>query len=370
QELHDQSGNQTWQSTLRTGLTSTQGDVNVVAHGDLTGQGVDITGRDVTLVGRNVTLTPSADTAEQRQRDKMSQVGVTVALSGVAVQAAQAVDAAVDAHDRGDERLAALYGAEAAYGAKDSVAAAQGQSSTGLVKVTVSIGSSHQSSNSSYQQQTQQGSTVTGSRDVTIVATGDGTKGVDGYAANGDILLQGAQIQAGRDASLTAARDITLTSSEDTTQRDSANHSGSASIGVGFALGGEQNGFTIELAAAAARGKGNGDSATNHVTTVNAGDTLSLTSGRDATLEGAQAYGNTILADIGRSLSLTSTQDTDHYKETYQAASAGLSLCIPPICYGATSGGASYSQSNISNNYQSVTEQTGLAAGDGGFDIH
>ena len=97
---------------------------------------------------------------------------------------------------------------------------------------------------------------------------------------------------------------------------------------------------------------------------------LRLQSGRDTTLEGAQAYGNTILADIGRSLSLTSTQDTDHYKETYQSASAGLSLCIPPICYGATSGGASYSQSNISNNYQSVTDQTGLAAGSGGFDIH
>jgi len=202
------------------------------------------------------------------------------------------------------------------------------------------------------------------------VATGDGTKGKDGYAANGDIQLQGAQIQAGRDATLAAARDIALTAGQDTTERDSANHSGSASIGVGFALGGEQNGFTIELAAAAARGKGNGDSTTNHATTVNAGDMLSLTSGRDTTLEGAQAYGNTILADIGRSLSLTSTQDTDHYKETYQAASAGLSLCIPPICYGATSGGASYSQSNISNNYQSVTDQTGLAAGSGGFDIH
>ncbi|EIL87139.1 hemagglutinin-related protein, partial [Rhodanobacter fulvus Jip2] len=191
-----------------------------------------------------------------------------------------------------------------------------------------------------------------------------------GYAANGDVALQGAQVQAGRDVTLAAARDITLTAGQDTTDRDSANHSSSASIGVGFALGGEQNGFTIELAAAAARGKGNGDSTTNHVTSVNAGDTLSLTSGRDTTLEGAQAYGNTILADIGRSLSLTSTQDTDHYKETYQSASAGLSLCIPPICYGSSSGGASYSQSNISNNYQSVTDQTGLAAGDGGFDIH
>lgn len=397
QELHDQSGAQTWQSTLRTGMTSTQGDVTVVAHDDLTGQGVDIAGRDVTLVGRNVTLTPSADTAEQKQRDKMKQAGVTVALSGVAVQAAQAVDAAVDAHDRGDNRLAALYAAEAYYGAKDSADVAgsidygrAAQSATGnaanaapaggspddpngsaaLVKVTVSIGSSHQSSNTSYQQQTQQGSTVTASRDVTIMATGDGTKGADGYAANGDVVLQGAQIQAGRDATLAATRDITLTAGQDTTKRDSANHSGSASIGVGFALGGQQNGFTIELAAAAARGKGNGDSATNHATTINAGDMLSLTSGRDTTLEGAQAYGNTILADIGRSLSLASTQDTDHYKETYQAASAGLSLCIPPICYGATSGGASYSQSNISNNYQSVTDQTGLAAGSGGYDIH
>jgi hypothetical protein len=79
----------------------------------------------------------------------------------------------VDAHDRGDNRLAALYAAEAYYGAKDAGTAAgeidygrAAQSAAGhaktaaadpntangsaaLVKVTVSIGSSHQSSNSS-----------------------------------------------------------------------------------------------------------------------------------------------------------------------------------------------------------------------------
>ncbi|KQX97962.1 hypothetical protein ASD22_12265 [Rhodanobacter sp. Root480] len=75
---------------------------------------------------------------------------------------------------------------------------------------------------------------------MTIVATGDGTKDSDGYAATGDIKLQGAQIQAGRDATLAATRDITLTAGQDTTKRDSANHSGSASIGVGFALGQRQ----------------------------------------------------------------------------------------------------------------------------------
>uniref|UniRef100_UPI00066FEA15 hemagglutinin repeat-containing protein n=1 Tax=Frateuria defendens TaxID=2219559 RepID=UPI00066FEA15 len=132
----------------------------------------------------------------------------------------------------------------------------------------------------------------------------------------------------------------------------------------------QQNGFTIELAAAVAQAKANGDGNANHASEVTAGNVLSLSSGRDTTLHGAQASGDTVLANVGRNLDLTSTQDTQTYKELDQSASAGLSLCIPPICYGTSSASASYSQTNIRNNYQSVTAQTGIQAGSGGYDIH
>ncbi|WP_238349210.1 hypothetical protein, partial [Pseudomonas poae] len=51
----------------------------------------------------------------------------------------------------------------------------------------------------------------------------------------------------------------------------------------------------------------------------------------------------------------------------------GISLCIPPFCYGMSSiSGASpnFGATNIYSNYASVTEQSGIKAGDDGFDIN
>ncbi|MGN7974645.1 hemagglutinin repeat-containing protein [Serratia sp. 22264] len=51
-----------------------------------------------------------------------------------------------------------------------------------------------------------------------------------------------------------------------------------------------------------------------HVNTrVNAPDELSLSSGRDTVLSGAQALGEKIKVDAGRDLSISSLHDTDDY---------------------------------------------------------
>jgi filamentous hemagglutinin len=44
-------------------------------------------------------------------------------------------------------------------------------------------------------------------------------------------------------------------------------------------------------------------------------------------------------------------------------------VCIPPICYGTSSGGISASQQKIDHSYQSANGQSGIAAGSGGFDL-
>ncbi len=64
----------------------------------------------------------------------------------------------------------------------------------------------------------------------------------------------------------------------------------------------------------AAKGKELGNSGCYTETILTAGDTLTLTSGRDATLLGAQVSGDKVKADIGRNLTLTSQQDNDHYQ--------------------------------------------------------
>ncbi|EOK9354395.1 VENN motif pre-toxin domain-containing protein, partial [Escherichia coli] len=105
---------------------------------------------------------------------------------------------------------------------------------------------------------------------------------------------------------------------------------------------------------------------THTETTVDAGKQLAIISGRDTTLTGAQAGGETVKVDAGRHLTLTSEQDSDRYDSKQQNASAGGSFT-----FGSMSGSASVnlSRDKMHSNYDSVQEQTGIFAGRGGFDV-
>ncbi|MGJ0194802.1 hemagglutinin repeat-containing protein, partial [Pantoea sp. RRHST58] len=105
---------------------------------------------------------------------------------------------------------------------------------------------------------------------------------------------------------------------------------------------------------------------TTHVNSrVNAKDNLTLSSGNDTLLSGAQALGDSISVNAGNNLTLTSLQDTDNYQSRQQSASGGFSFT-----WGAGgSAGLSLSKSRINSEYASVGDQSGLFAGDGGYDI-
>ncbi|EGJ4616552.1 filamentous hemagglutinin, partial [Escherichia coli] len=91
---------------------------------------------------------------------------------------------------------------------------------------------------------------------------------------------------------------------------------------------------------------------------------LTIISGRDTTLTGAQAGGETVKVDAGRHLTLTSEQDSDRYDSKQQNASAGGSIGT-----GSASASVSHSRDKMHSNYDSVQEQTGIFAGRGGFDV-
>ncbi|ELD1180336.1 VENN motif pre-toxin domain-containing protein, partial [Escherichia coli] len=124
----------------------------------------------------------------------------------------------------------------------------------------------------------------------------------------------------------------------------------------------------ISVSASANQGKGSekGNGTTHTETTVDAGKQLAIISGRDTTLTGAQAGGETVKVDAGRHLTLTSEQDSDRYDSKQQNASAGGSFT-----FGSMSGSASVnlSRDKMHSNYDSVQEQTGIFAGRGGFDV-
>jgi hypothetical protein len=139
---------------------------------------------------------------------------------------------------------------------------------------------------------------------------------------------------------------------------------------VGFALGGDANGFTIDISASAARGKADGTDETHSNTHVAAGKTLTVQSGTDTTLKGAVASGSQVVANVGGNLNLESLQDTTTFDSKQESAGFSVSLCIPPICYGSGSYSANYAKAGVKGDFASVTEQTGIKAGDGGFRVN
>ncbi|KAA1170968.1 hypothetical protein F0L16_22100 [Photorhabdus heterorhabditis] len=76
---------------------------------------------------------------------------------------------------------------------------------------------------------------------LTITAKGDG-KGASGQ--NGDIRVQGSQLQVGQDLQLNASRDIQLSSSQNTEQTVGKNSSHGSALGVGLTAGPGSTGLT------------------------------------------------------------------------------------------------------------------------------
>ncbi|MEJ7932639.1 hemagglutinin repeat-containing protein, partial [Ramlibacter sp. AN1015] len=89
-----------------------------------------------------------------------------------------------------------------------------------------------------------------------------------------------------------------------------------------------------------------------------------MRSGRDTTLQGAVVKAPTVVADVARDLNLESLQDTSTYTSRQRSAGGSVS-----VGYGQMGGSLSANASNIDSTYASVAEQSGIKAGDGGFQV-
>ncbi|MEP9694581.1 hemagglutinin repeat-containing protein [Xanthomonas euvesicatoria] len=329
---------------------STDGSVKMTA-----GNKVAITGSDVlsatstTIVGKEVTIAAAENTVDTVQTSKQQSAGITLGLTGGVVAAAEA---AYSATKRGseveDDRLKALYAAKAGYAVSDGVAeyqaAAAAGSSMGGVSLRIGIGASSASSKTTTHEETTGGSRILSDGNVTIAAT------------SGDLNVIGSKIN-GENVALSAANDLNLLSNLETNTNKSENKNAGGEIGVSV---GTTTG--VYLTAYAGKGSAKGNSDVHAESVVTANDRLTLVSGNDTTIKGAQAVGDRVLADVGGDLLIQSEQDTSDYKSKQQQA--GMTLV-----WGFSGSSASYSQQKVNSSYTSVTEQSGIQAGNGGFDI-
>ncbi|MGP3591078.1 hemagglutinin repeat-containing protein [Vagococcus sp. WN89Y] len=342
---------------MRSQIASQQGNVSLQAKKDVSVNGGDISaGKSLVLSGENIRLDVSEDRLHTRSESSSSQYAATAYASGWAVTAAQALESAARSQEEGrDPRLTAIYAAQAGLTTAANVAQDAYNSSMIRVGVGVSAGSSKEQQN--YRNQQQLGSQLAAGESVIL-------------KASQDIEGQGVNI-AGKNVVLSAGRDISLSAALDTEKQKNSSSGNQYSLGVSFSLIGQQNGFSVDVGASRSQSKENGSSLVNHNSQVHADETLSINSGRDTTLQGAELHGDRVVADVGRNLTISSQQDTASYDSKSSSAGVNISICVPPICAGSSvQGSANFSSGKLNNDYRSVIDQSGIFAGAGGFDIN
>lgn len=373
-----QAGNANGKNSITSLLSANAGDLTIVAGGEsstdstISTRGADLlAGKTITLEADRIQLLASRDTAQSSNHTESKSftigskpAGVLGTLANTIVESAMAAS-----EGTGNSRLDGALALKAGYDSykllekaqqygdalKDGAAAAANADMSGSAfGVSVSIGSAKSSSDSK-------------TSSTSVIGTNLQAKDINLKARETDILLEAAKLQA-TNINIDAARDVVLVAAANTSNIQSKNSSSSASVGATLG-GGQQNGLSFQLGMQTGKGKANGEEITYDNTLVTATDNLKIKSGNDTTLQGAQLAGKQVTLDVGNNLSIETLQDISKYKSEQKSGGFGISLCIPPICYGSSSASVNLSEQKIKHDYQSAQGQSGIAAGSEGFDI-
>ena len=183
-----------------------------------------------------------------------------------------------------------------------------------------------------------------------------------GQASN--ITVTGSDIQGAGGTLLAADNRILLQSATFGQNEESRHQSSGWNVGATARYDGKPNiGITVGGQTGHGNGHGAGESH-RHSHIGNKGSQTILQSGGDTTLRGAQVAGKGIQADV-QNLSIESVQDTAAYQGRQKSGGAQISAG-----YGGVGINGHYRQSQLDADHQSVSEQSGLYAGDDGYQIH
>ncbi|MGS0630406.1 hemagglutinin repeat-containing protein, partial [Photorhabdus asymbiotica] len=95
-----------------------------------------------------------------------------------------------------------------------------------------------------------------------------------------------------------------------------------SAMGMGVTAGPGGTGFTVSANVSRGNGHETGHGVSHNNTTLQAGQTVELNSGRDTTLKGAQVSGEQMTAEVKRHLTLSSEQDSQRYDSQQHNARA------------------------------------------------
>ncbi|HFT3935630.1 TPA: contact-dependent inhibition toxin CdiA [Escherichia coli] len=363
---HDRREAGTTQSQSASTIGSTAGNVSITAGKQAHISGSDvIANRDISITGDSVVVDPGHDRRTVDEKFEQKKSGLTVALSGTVGSAINnAVTSAQETKESSDSRLKVLQATKTALSGVQAGQAAAMATATGdpnATGVSLSLTTQKSKSQQHSESDTVSGSTLNAGNNLSVVATGK-NRGDN----RGDIVIAGSQLKAAGNTSLDAANDVLLSGAANTQKTTGRNSSSGGGVGVSIGAGGNGAGISVFASVNAAKGseKGNGTEWTE--TTTDSGKTVTINSGRDTVLNGAQVNGNRIIADVGHDLLISSQQDTSKYDSKQTSVAAGGSFTFGSM---TGSGYIAASRDKMKSRFDSVAEQTGMFAGDGGFDI-
>ncbi|MCG1042468.1 hemagglutinin repeat-containing protein [Mycetohabitans sp. B8] len=339
---------------------STNGNVTLVAKQRYRQEGSHIlTPRgDVEIQAGKAIITEAREQSQGTQQTQFKQSGLTVAVTApaiAAVQTAQQVEQSVG--QTSDPRMQALAGVTTGLAAKNTAdAIAQDPKSGGGVNISVTVGGAQSGSQATYNSVTASGSSIAAGGNVRVRAVGSGQ--------DSTLTVQGSKIQGGGDIQLKADGKINLLAAQNTRESHLTHSSHSGGVGVAVNLGSQDKAAGVTASVSGARGWGEGTDVNWTSTHVSAGNRLVLESGGDTTLKGAVLSGRQVIGEVGGDLSLESLQGRSSER------SRDISLGGSVTAGLGVSGSVSFSQQKMASDWASVTERSGIQAGDGGFQIN
>lgn len=331
----------------RSQVGSLEGNVNIQAGRQYTQQVADVVAaKDLNIKAQDIQVLEGHDTGSSSENSKDLKIGQFSRVSSPLIDLLNAADKAKNS--KADDRTQALQAVAAGAQGYQTYSDIKGGA---LFKAESGIGfsTSKNQQNSSYA--TSQQNNLKAGGNVNLTST------------NGDIHLQNTQVKAEDKINLDSSKNIILESGQSQNKADGKNSNAGLSVGVGVSVG-AQTGAYIYGEAGFGKGSNHLDSNTHSQTTLDAKN-ISLTSKGDTTLRGAQAKADRIDANVGGQLKVESLQDTVE-QNTKQTGAGGRLQASFGTAWQAS---GNFSSSKASGDSNSVNQQSGLFAGDGGYHV-
>lgn len=343
-DLTEQQNSQTSNSGSMVG--SLNGNTNIIAGKNYqqTGSSVASQQGDVNILAQQVNIEAAKEQSNNQYKHELEQKGLNVAVNiGIVDAVKSTINSADQIGKSKNSRVNAMAIANTGFKAYQATQAGS--------DINLSVGYGQQKSSEFSQTQTHSASKsqVYAGGTTSIVATGAGDQS--------DINIIGSDVLGMQGTQLAADHDINLKAAKQTSTEQSSNKSDGWNAGITY---NPAKGIGVTAGVNTGRGKGNGTDTSYLNSHVGSKDSQTIIqSGNDTNIISGQVLGKGVLAQAD-TLNIQSLQDSSTYNSKQHNASVQLSN---------DSVSGTFGKSKIKADYQSVNEQSGIFAGDDGFQI-